>query len=68
MTMLGGAGSFFGPFAGALVFLLLEDVLSLWTQHWQIVVGSIFILFVLFLPKGLWGALLQRVGGPGGGR
>lgn len=68
MTMLGGAGSFFGPFAGALVFLVLEDVLSHWTQHWQIVVGSIFILFVLFLPKGLWGALLQRIGGPGAGR
>jgi branched-chain amino acid transport system permease protein len=66
MTMLGGAGSFFGPFAGALVFLLLEDELSLWTQHWQIVVGSIFILFVLFLPKGLWGALLQRMSAPGG--
>lgn len=61
MTMLGGAGSFFGPFAGALVFLLLEDVLSLWMQHWQIVVGSIFVLFVLFLPKGLWGALLARM-------
>jgi len=61
MTMLGGAGSFFGPFAGALVFLLLEDTLSLWTQHWQIVVGSVFVLFVLFLPRGLWGALLQRM-------
>lgn len=64
MTLLGGAGSFFGPFAGALVFLLLEDVVSLWTQHWQIVVGLVFILFVLFLPKGLWGALLARIGPP----
>ena len=60
MTLLGGAGSFFGPFVGALVFLLIEDVVSLWTSHWQIVVGSVFILFVLFLPKGLWGTLLAR--------
>lgn len=58
MTLLGGAGSFFGPFVGALAFLLMEDVVSLWTSHWQIVVGTVFILFVLFLPKGIWGTLL----------
>lgn len=63
MTLLGGAGSFFGPFVGALAFLLMEDVISLWTSHWQIVVGSVFILFVLFLPKGIWGtALAWRAG------
>lgn len=61
MTLLGGARSFFGPFVGALVFLLMEDVFSLWTSHWQIIVGSIFILFVLFLPKGIWGTVLFRV-------
>jgi branched-chain amino acid transport system permease protein len=58
MTLLGGAGSFFGPFVGALAFLLMEDVVSLWISHWQIVVGTVFILFVLFLPKGIWGTLL----------
>lgn len=61
MTLLGGARSFFGPFVGALAFLLMEDVFSLWTSHWQIIVGSIFIMFVLFLPKGLWGTFLERV-------
>lgn len=61
MTLLGGASSFFGPFIGALVFLLMEDVFSLWTSHWQIIVGSIFVLFVLFLPKGIWGTFLSRV-------
>ncbi|MFG1185481.1 branched-chain amino acid ABC transporter permease [Xanthobacter aminoxidans] len=61
MTMLGGAGSFFGPFVGALVFLLIEDVASLWTTHWQLIVGIVFILFVLFLPKGIWGSLIQIV-------
>lgn len=61
MTLLGGASSFFGPFIGALAFLLMEDVFSLWTSHWQIIVGSIFILFVLFLPKGIWGTFLAKV-------
>ncbi|ALA17716.1 MULTISPECIES: branched-chain amino acid ABC transporter permease [unclassified Chelatococcus] len=63
MTLLGGAGSFFGPFVGAFAFLLMEDVVSLWTPHWQIVVGSVFILFVLFLPKGIWGTLMARGAG-----
>lgn len=58
MTLLGGMGSFFGPFVGALVFLVLEDVLSLWTAHWQLFVGALFILFVLFLPRGIWGTIL----------
>lgn len=61
MVLLGGARSFFGPFVGALTFLVLEDVISLWTPHWQIIVGTIFILFVLFLPKGLWGTFLAKV-------
>jgi len=61
MTLLGGASSFFGPFVGAFAFLLMEDVFSLWTSHWQIIVGSIFILFVLFLPKGIWGTFLAKV-------
>lgn len=61
MALLGGARSFFGPFVGALAFLLMEDAFSLWTSHWQIVVGTIFILFVLFLPKGLWGTFLEKV-------
>ncbi len=61
MCLLGGMGTFFGPFVGALVFLMLEDVVSLWTSHWQIIVGAIFMLFVLFLPEGIWGTFLARV-------
>jgi branched-chain amino acid transport system permease protein len=68
MVLLGGARSFFGPFVGALAFLVLEDVVSLWTSHWQIIVGGIFVLFVLFLPRGLWGTLLQRLMPDGEGR
>ncbi|WP_315703921.1 MULTISPECIES: branched-chain amino acid ABC transporter permease [unclassified Bradyrhizobium] len=61
MVLLGGARSFFGPFVGAATFLILEDVMSLWTSHWQIFVGAIFVLFVLFLPKGIWGTLLDTI-------
>ena len=61
MTLVGGAGTFFGPFVGALVVLVLEDVFSLWMPHWQLALGTVFILFVLFLPRGLWGSALARL-------
>jgi branched-chain amino acid transport system permease protein len=59
MALLGGMGTFFGPFIGAGVFLLLENLVSLWTVHWQLVVGVVFIACVLFFPRGIWGTLLH---------
>lgn len=61
MAILGGMGTFFGPFIGAAAILLIEDLVSLWTVHWQLFVGAIFIIFVLFFPKGIWGSLLERM-------
>jgi len=58
MCLLGGMGTFFGPFVGATVFLILENVISVWTVHWQLVVGAVFIACVLFFPRGIWGSLL----------
>lgn len=61
MTLLGGAGTFFGPFVGAGTYLVLEDRLSVITESWPLVVGAIFMAFVLFLPQGIWGTLLARL-------
>jgi branched-chain amino acid transport system permease protein len=61
MTLLGGAGTFFGPFVGAGTYLVLEDRLSVVTESWPLVVGAIFMAFVLFLPQGIWGTLLARL-------
>jgi branched-chain amino acid transport system permease protein len=60
MTLLGGAGTFFGPFVGAATFLILADRLSLVIEAWPLVIGVIFMAFVLFLPRGIWGALVAR--------
>ncbi len=59
MALLGGMGTFFGPFIGAGVFLLLENLVSLWTVHWQLFVGATFIACVMFFPRGIWGTLLM---------
>jgi branched-chain amino acid transport system permease protein len=58
MTLLGGAGTFFGPFVGAATFLVLEDSISVVTESWPLVIGAVFVAFVLFLPKGIWGTVI----------
>lgn len=71
MCLLGGMGTFFGPFVGALVFLYLEDVVTHLTPYWMAAVGAVFMVFVLFFPKGIWGSILawlQRAAAPTGGR
>ncbi len=60
MCLLGGMGTFFGPFVGAAVFLTLEDVVTTFTKHWMAVVGIVFMVFVLFFPAGIWGAVVKR--------
>ncbi|MBI2746768.1 MAG: branched-chain amino acid ABC transporter permease [Burkholderiales bacterium] len=61
MCLLGGMGTFFGPFVGAAVFLYLEDVITNLTRYWMGVVGLVFMVFVLFFPKGIWGTLLHQL-------
>lgn len=60
MCLLGGMGTFFGPFVGAGVFLYLEDVATVFTTHWMAVVGIIFMVFVLYFPRGIWGTIIHR--------
>ena len=59
MTLLGGMGTFFGPFLGALLYLLLQDVVTVVTVHWQLVVGILFVLLILFFPRGVWGSVIH---------
>jgi branched-chain amino acid transport system permease protein len=61
MCLLGGMGTFFGPFVGAAVFLTLEDVMTTMTRYWMAVVGGVFMFFVLFFPAGIWGTLMRRL-------
>jgi branched-chain amino acid transport system permease protein len=62
MVLLGGMGTLVGPVAGAVALLLLEDVLSAWTVHWQMILGPILLLVVVFAKRGLVGWLPERSG------
>jgi len=57
MVVLGGMGSTFGPLFGAVALLLLEEVLSGITEYWQIILGPLLLLVVLFARGGIDGLL-----------
>jgi branched-chain amino acid transport system permease protein len=60
MVILGGIGRLWGGVVGAAVFLLLEEVLSAHTIHWQFALGAVLLGVVLAAPNGLAGFAFQR--------
>lgn len=58
MVILGGVGTLLGPVLGAAVYLGLEQVLSLWTEHWLLFFGPLLLAVVLFGKRGVYGLLL----------
>ncbi|MFQ5577505.1 MAG: branched-chain amino acid ABC transporter permease [Anaerolineae bacterium] len=60
MLIVGGTGTLTGPILGAGVVRLLPNFASTYTERWQTLMGLVFILFVLFAPKGIMGLLRSR--------
>lgn len=63
MVILGGLGTFFGPILGAAAFLILEFYLADWTEHWQLALGLILLVVVLFTKGGIMGVIARLKGG-----
>ena len=51
-TFLGGVGFFFGPIIGSVLLVFALVVLSEFTKAWQLYVGIIFLIMVVFAPGG----------------
>jgi branched-chain amino acid transport system permease protein len=65
MALVGGMGTFFGPIIGAGVIVALRVLVSIYAKigglvFWQFFMGIIFLIFVLFFPKGIWGFFEKR--------
>jgi branched-chain amino acid transport system permease protein len=60
MTVMGGMRAFWGPLLGAAVFVVLQDYISSQTDNWMSFIGLIFVLVVLFFPRGLLGVLRSK--------
>ncbi|HZS64521.1 MAG TPA: branched-chain amino acid ABC transporter permease [Xanthobacteraceae bacterium] len=57
MVVLGGMGSALGPVMGAVALLVLEEMLSGVTEHWQIILGPLLVAVVLYARGGIAGIL-----------
>jgi branched-chain amino acid transport system permease protein len=53
MVIAGGTGTLLGPIAGSILVIVMKDIASAYIERWNFVLGSIFVLIVLFMPEGL---------------
>ncbi len=62
MVIIGGTGTLAGATLGAAAFILLQSLVSTYTERWMLILGVTFVVFVLFAPGGIVGALRGRLG------
>jgi branched-chain amino acid transport system permease protein len=65
MVLLGGMGTLFGPVLGAATLLLLEEFLSIYTEHWMVYLGPFLVIVVLFAKRGIYGLIAGGNGSHG---
>lgn len=63
MAVLGGVGSVLGAIFGAAVLTLLPQVLTVFAEYEQLVLGLAMMLVMIFLPQGLLPSILRKVRG-----
>jgi len=61
MTFIGGTKHFFGPVLGAGFYIYFQNFLSNVTDRWPLFMGLLFVLLVLFVPRGLSGLVQSLV-------
>ncbi len=61
-TIVGGAGTLFGPVVGTFLLILLREELSSVFENYLLVVGAIVIAIVIFAPKGILGLAGRKAG------
>ncbi len=61
IVIIGGIGTMAGPVVGAVVYVLLSEVLSKFPGWSNIILGVIAILVILFLPDGIMGTLQKKL-------
>jgi branched-chain amino acid transport system permease protein len=55
VSLVGGIGTLLGPLVGSVIITFLESVIGSYTDRHLFVLGTIFVVFVMFLPDGLLG-------------
>jgi len=56
-VIIGGVGTLVGPLYGSALLVIMKSIIGSWTEHHLIIIGGLFMLAVIFAPKGLIGAI-----------
>jgi len=54
MLILGGSGSLFGPLIGAGIIVLLENLVSGFTERWSLVLGIVYVAVIMLFSEGIF--------------
>jgi branched-chain amino acid transport system permease protein len=60
VCLLGGMHNFLGPVVGSIVYILLDKIITSFTEYWPLVLGLIVVGAVLFLRGGITGFLIAK--------
>ncbi len=60
VVVIGGIGTIEGPIVGTLVFFILRELLSDYGTWYMIILGSVAVAFMLWIPRGIWGLVGGR--------
>jgi branched-chain amino acid transport system permease protein len=60
MVALGGPGTLAGPVLGAVLIVFLKNFVSVYTKRWLLILGTVYIVSILFAPRGLVGLARRR--------
>lgn len=60
MAYIGGLGYFIGPIIGAVILTLMNSLLSNYSELWMLYLGIMFVLTVMFLPRGFAGFIMMH--------
>ncbi len=59
-TLIGGTGTLIGPLYGSVILVFLKSIIGTFTHHHLMVIGALFMIAVIFFPRGLVGYLRDR--------
>ena len=59
MVIVGGPGTLIGPAIGSAIMVFLKNFISAFTHRWLMILGSIFVIIILYAPHGLFNAMIH---------
>ena len=61
VCLLGGVYHFLGPAVGSVVYMLLDKIITSYTEYWPLVLGLVIIGLLLFLRGGIVGFVSEKI-------